>query len=110
NMTPRPLIEIADHIQAKLIGTPDTIINRVQPFDTAGLGDVSLAADIGYLSRLNESGASAFIVPERLPQGAELIQGLNYLVTSKPKLAFARAIALLHSKARVPSGIDRAAI
>src|SRR5690242_20535018 len=97
-MLARSLVEVANYIQARQLGNPDIMVSRVQPFDVAGLGDIALASDIGYLTRLTESRASAFIVPERLPQGATLIDGLNYLVSSRPKLAFARAIELLHGQ------------
>ena len=109
-MSSRTLIEIANHLQAIVVGDPNIAIDRVRPFDEAGPGDVSLAADIGYLTRLAESRASAFIVPERLPQGAILIDGLNYLITPKPKLAFARIIQLLHAPPYKSLGIHQKAI
>src|ERR1700755_262670 len=108
-MFSRSLIEVANYVQARLTGDDQVMISRVQPFDIAGPGDVALASDIGYLTRLNESRASAFIIPERLPQGAELVDGLNYIVSNRPKLAFARAIELLHGQSRIASGVDASA-
>jgi UDP-3-O-[3-hydroxymyristoyl] glucosamine N-acyltransferase len=109
-MFSRSLIEVANYVQARLTGDNQVMVSRVQPFDIAGPGDIALASDVGYLTRLGESRASAFIIPERLPQGAELVDGLNYLVSSRPKLAFARAIELLHGQSRIPSGVDASAV
>src|SRR5947207_2549129 len=104
-MFSRSLIEVANHVRARLSGDGDVMVSRIQPFDSAGPGDVALASDIGYLTRLTESRASAFIVPEKLPQGAALVDGLNYLVSYRPKLAFARAIELLHGRPRIATGV-----
>ena len=109
-MFARTLGQVANYINARLSGNPDVMISRVQPFDTAEHSDLALASDIGYLTRLTESRASAFIIPETLPQGAVLVDGLNYLVSSRPKLAFARAIELLHGQSRIATGVAVAAI
>src|SRR5258708_3002204 len=109
-MFSRSLIEVANYVQARLTGDNHIMVSRVQPFDSAGPGDVALASDIGYLTRLSESRASAFIIPEKLPQGAELLDGLNYLISNRPKLAFARAIELLHGQSRIATGVDASAI
>ena len=38
------LAELAQVIEADLIGEPDALINRARPFDLAAEGDVTLAA------------------------------------------------------------------
>ena len=85
------LSELARKIRAELVGDPDAVIVRARPFELASEKDVTYAVDSSFRDRIKESTATAFIVSS--PDG---IPNRNLLVNSNPKLAFARALRLLH--------------
>src|SRR5262245_54799027 len=95
------LAELAQSIRADLAGEPNAHIIRARPFDTAGEGDVTLAADRGYLSRINDCSATAIIVSSPVP-GCQK----NLLIARNPRLAFARAIEVLHRVEYRAAGIS----
>src|SRR6185436_2522936 len=90
NSMPR-LSELAKLINAELIGDPDAQVTRARPFDLAEAGDVTLAMDSRYLSRIDDSPATAFIVSAAIPGSTR-----NFIVAPSPKLAYARAIEALY--------------
>lgn len=93
--------ELAHIIKADLIGDPSVEIMRARPFDVASEGDVTLALEERYASRINESQAAAIIV------GAPIIGATkNLLVARNPKLAFARAVEALHKSEYRSTGIS----
>jgi UDP-3-O-[3-hydroxymyristoyl] glucosamine N-acyltransferase len=95
------LAELAQLIRAELIGEPDADIWRARPFDFASEGDVTLAASASYAARISESSATAVIVSAPIAGSLR-----NLLVASNPKLAFARAIELLHKTDYKASGVS----
>jgi len=95
------LADLAQLISADLIGEPDAVIRRARPFDFASEGDVTLAASAAYTARISESSATAVIVSA--PVAGSL---RNLLVAANPKLAFARAIAILHKADYQPTGVS----
>jgi UDP-3-O-[3-hydroxymyristoyl] glucosamine N-acyltransferase len=95
------LNHLAQVIHAELIGDPEAIVRRARPFAEAIEGDVTFATGADYLARLNESRATAIIVA-RPAEGS----GRNLLIAKEPKLAFARAVQLLHATAYQPSGVS----
>lgn len=94
------LAEIAEIIRADLIGNGDAIIERARPFDQAANGDITFAGG-AYLDHVKESAATAVIVPLALEP-----HGRNLLIASNPKLAFARALSLLHGRKYTSLGIS----
>jgi UDP-3-O-[3-hydroxymyristoyl] glucosamine N-acyltransferase len=97
----RTLAELAQIIKADLIGDPRAVVLRAQAFESAGEGDVTLAADARFRARVGESAATAVIVAARVEDSNR-----NLLVAANPKLAFARAIEALHARAYVPLGVS----
>jgi UDP-3-O-[3-hydroxymyristoyl] glucosamine N-acyltransferase len=96
------LVELARLINADLVGAPDADVVRARPFELASEGDVTLALDAAYVARVAESRATAIIVSRPI-QGCSQ----NLLVSSDPKLAFARAIQTLHRAAAYePLGVS----
>jgi UDP-3-O-[3-hydroxymyristoyl] glucosamine N-acyltransferase len=93
--------ELAHIIDAELIGDSSLEVRRAQPFDLASEGDVTLALEKRYVSRINESQATAIIVGAPISGGTK-----NQLVACHPKLAFARAIEALHKIEYRPTGIS----
>lgn len=97
----RTLSELATITRARLIGDPEAVIRRAQPFESAGEGDITFATDAAYLSRLGESAATAIIVAHD-----DQAASRNLLIAPDPKLAFARAVRALHSTAYKPTGVS----
>jgi UDP-3-O-[3-hydroxymyristoyl] glucosamine N-acyltransferase len=84
--------QLAQIIKAELFGNADANVLRVRPFESAGEGDLTYAADAQYRARIAECAATGIILSppaESTPR--------NLLVTANPKLAFARALQVLHS-------------
>src|SRR6185503_4531905 len=86
------LSELAQIIKAGLVGDAEAEVTRARPFDLAEAGDVTLAMDAKYLSRIDDSPATAFIVSSAIGGSSR-----NFLVAPSPKLAYARAIGALHN-------------
>lgn len=83
------------------MGDPEVRIGRVRPFDEAGRGEITLAAEAKLRSKIPASQASAFIVGD--PAG---LDGFNLLIHPRPKLAFARLIKHFAQVAREEPGIS----
>ena len=92
---------LAELVKAELVGDPDAVVSRAQPFTSASRGDVTFAIDAAYLARVNESKATAVIV------NSQIIEPMvNLLIATHPRLAFARALHLLHSTPYMPTGVS----
>ena len=95
------LHELAAIIKAELAGDPDAIVGSAQQFETAAEGDVTLATRPAFLDKINESRATAIIVPAPIENCSR-----NLLIAPNPKLAFARAITVLHGVQYSPTGVS----
>jgi UDP-3-O-[3-hydroxymyristoyl] glucosamine N-acyltransferase len=95
------LAELAQAIGAEVAGDHQAIVKRAQAFDHAGPGDITFAADPALLNRVAASGATAIIVSTAVG-GAKC----SLLLASNPKLAFARAVRLLHHPEYRSAGIS----
>ena len=85
------LQQLAEHVGGRVIGDPQTGISRAQPFETAGAGDVTLAVEKQYHEHLEETQAAAIIVPQDVYSTHKPL-----LQVERPKVAFARILALFH--------------
>ena len=97
----RTLGNLAELIKAELIGDPEAVVRQARPFDSASEGDITFASDAAYRAKIDESTAAAIIIAP-----PALNSRRNILVTRNPKLAFARAVELLHAKPYTPRGIS----
>ncbi|HVG22182.1 MAG TPA: LpxD N-terminal domain-containing protein, partial [Blastocatellia bacterium] len=97
----RTLAELAQIINADLIGDPRAVVRRAQAFESAQEGDITFASEARYRARVKESAATAIIVAARI-EGSDR----NLLVAANPKLAFARAIESLHARGYVATGVS----
>ena len=95
------LADLAQLINADLVGEPDADVIRARPFDLASDGDVTLALDTAFVARIDESRATGIIVARPITGSSH-----NLLVASDPKLAFARAIEALHRVEYEPIGVS----
>jgi UDP-3-O-[3-hydroxymyristoyl] glucosamine N-acyltransferase len=95
--------DIADFLNAQLVGDPEIEIFRVAAIDTAGIGDLA------FLERPDAvtTKASCLIVPKNFG-GSDAVP---FVAVEQPKLAFAKVAALLHpQKYRLPEIHETAVI
>ncbi len=95
------LRRLAERVGGEVAGDPDTPIKRLRPFETAGPGDLTLAAEKRYAERIQETGASAVIVSKGLP-----FRSRPLLRVDNPRLAFARLLQFIHRTPFVPTGVS----
>src|ERR671919_1804021 len=95
------LEQLAQALEGRVAGDASLMIGGVRPFEQAGTGDITLAADPKYRNHLDKTPASAVIVALDTEASEKPL-----LRVANPKLAFARAIALFHSKPFCALGIS----
>jgi UDP-3-O-[3-hydroxymyristoyl] glucosamine N-acyltransferase len=95
------LQKLAEHVGGRVAGDSQIEIRGIQPFESAGPGDLTLAAQKKYQEHLDQTGASAVIVsPAVVSDQKPLLQ------VEKPKVAFARLLALFHPAPSANQGIS----
>ncbi|MBK9317128.1 MAG: UDP-3-O-(3-hydroxymyristoyl)glucosamine N-acyltransferase [Acidobacteria bacterium] len=100
------LKELAARISAQVSGSELIEISGVASLDDAQAGDVSFVVDAQRLAVAAGSQASALIVPPKLA-GDSRLADRPLLVTSSPKLAFARTISIFHARSYEPRGVSQ---
>jgi UDP-3-O-[3-hydroxymyristoyl] glucosamine N-acyltransferase len=93
----KTLSELADHVQGKVIGDGQAVIDKVAPIDEAGSGAISFLANPRYQQFLLTSAASAIIVAPGVVKKAPTQPGKGYLESSNPYLAFAKILQLFNA-------------
>ena len=93
------LRELAERLGCELCGDGDVEIRGVAGLEQAGPGELSFLAHPRYADKLAATRAAAVVVAD----GHET--SLPCLVSDKPYLAFARAVALLRPQARPAAGV-----
>jgi len=91
--------EIAEIIQARVIGDYNFEINGVSSFDDAAPHDLTFACEQSYLSRLDQIQAGAVIVPDSFfPENLKDQTSFNsiLLVSKNPKLSFFKILELFY--------------
>ncbi len=104
---PQTLQAVADFTAARLIGDGKIEVSRVAGIGQAQPGDLVFVQEEKYLEQALASAASAVIAGEfaALPAGRKPL-----LIAARPRLAFARAAALLHPRKTYPPGIHETAV
>jgi UDP-3-O-[3-hydroxymyristoyl] glucosamine N-acyltransferase len=101
------LQEVAEAVGARLVGEPMLPVKRVASIASARTGDLVFVEDEKMLSAALESGATAVITGEYAgPQNP----GKPLLIARHPRLAFARAAALLYPRAKIVGGAHSSAV
>ncbi len=95
------LEELADLLEATVIGDKKTVITGVAGIEDAREGDLTFVANPRYRSKLDTTGASAAIVPPDVEKAP-----LALLVTPEPYVAFTRALEVFHPRERPEIGIS----
>lgn len=102
------LAELAELLDAQLIGDAACGVSVVATLERAGAGAISFLANSKYRKFLSQTQASAVLVEaDDLPFVAP---GVNALVVADPYVAFAQVAQLLDSTPDIASGIHPSAI
>jgi UDP-3-O-[3-hydroxymyristoyl] glucosamine N-acyltransferase len=100
------LRDLAALIDARIVGDPETEIQRMATIDQAQSGDITFLANLKYLPLLAATQASAVIIST----GVEAPAGINLLQCANPYLAFAKVLTFLHVPRPEPQGISPRAV
>ena len=97
--------EIAQHLDAEVIGDPATVLNAFAPADRAQHGDLTFAENENYFARAEQSGASAIIVDGPFTSSRKVL-----ICVRNARVAFARVLPLFFPEPRFAPGIHATAI
>jgi UDP-3-O-[3-hydroxymyristoyl] glucosamine N-acyltransferase len=87
------LAELAERLQCKLIGNPETIITGLAPIEEAGPKQLTFLANKKYQRYLASTRAAAIIIDPSI----QLPPHLSGLISDTPYLTFAQALAIFFS-------------
>ncbi len=102
------LAELAEQLNAQLIGDAACGVSAVATLEHAGNGTISFLANSKYRKFLSQTQASAVLV--KADDLAFVAPGVNALVVADPYVAFAEIARMLDSTPDVASGIHPSAI
>jgi len=97
----KKLRELAEWVGGTVIGDGEVEITGVAPIEEARSGEITFIANPKYLSKLNETEASAIIVSREIGQAKKPL-----LAVENPYLTFAKILHLFYRKPYEPNGID----
>jgi len=96
----KTLQELADYLDARVIGDPSAIVHGLGSLDDAVEGQVTFLANPKYAAKVAATKATAVI----LPPGADGF-GRNVIETPNPYLAFAKVLTLFCVEPAKPQGV-----
>lgn len=85
------LQKLAEHVEGRVAGDPEIEIRGMAPFESAEPGDLTFAGRKKYQQQLDQTRASAVIVPPDVESNQKTL-----LQVEKPKVAFARLLTLFY--------------
>jgi UDP-3-O-[3-hydroxymyristoyl] glucosamine N-acyltransferase len=97
--------EIAQYLQAEVVGDPATLLKSFAPADCAQAGDLTFAENESYLARAEKSAASAIIVGEKLASNRKVL-----IRVANARVAFAKALTLFFPEPSLPAGVHFTAV
>lgn len=101
---PMPSLEaIAIHLEGRLEGPADQLVEGVRGLETAGPRDMAFVEDEAALARLKGSLAGAVLAPEGLTVDRPCVR------VERPRVAFARLLALLYPPPSPSPGVHHTA-
>lgn len=101
--------ELADKLEAELIGEREREVSGLRSLAEAGPEELSFLHQAAYKSDAEKSGAGALIVPQSLRELAAA-WGRPLLVVAHSQLAVARALAFFHPRPAVLLGVHPTAV
>ena len=105
-MPPIRLAEIAEKLNAELIGNPDVEIHSIAPIGKAQKHQITFFTNLKYQTHLQNTGAAAVMLK---PEHQDLCQ-TNKLILKDPYLGFARVAKLFVDTPQMAKGIHPKAI
>jgi UDP-3-O-[3-hydroxymyristoyl] glucosamine N-acyltransferase len=81
----KKLSDLARMVGGTISKEVDPNITGVAPFNSAGLGEITLAATPSFLNKINQCQATAIIVPENIETDTKVVLKVDH-----PQVAFAR--------------------
>ena len=97
----KSLRQLAEYVGGTVIGNGELEISGVAAIEVAQAGEITFIAHPKYLSKLDQTNASAVIVSKEIPSSPKPL-----LCVSNPYLSFAKILALFLQKHYQPKGID----
>jgi UDP-3-O-[3-hydroxymyristoyl] glucosamine N-acyltransferase len=102
------LTELAEQVDAQLIGDAACSIVSIATLENAGSGQISFLSNSKYRKFLTETSASAVLITA--DDAPFLAPGVNALVVKDPYVAFARVAQLLDSTPAAAKGVHPTAV
>ena len=102
----RSIKEVADHLQARVVGDGKVEVNSVSSIRSASPGALVFVEDEKNLRAALESAASAVLAGDFAAANAA---SKPLLIANQPRLAFARAANFLHPRPQAKPGIHASA-
>lgn len=100
------LSEIANRISGELAGGyGDIVISNVASLQDASAGDISFLAHRRYLKDLQETNASAVVLPRDIP-----FDRLPSIRVEDPYYAFSQLLHIFYDTPYIPAGVDNRAV
>lgn len=100
------LKQLAEHLNARLVGDPDITVNVVAPIESAVEGTISFINDSRYLESLKTTQASAIVLKQELLESSPVAA----LVVENPRAAYAQLVSLIYPACKPEAGIHDSAI
>jgi UDP-3-O-[3-hydroxymyristoyl] glucosamine N-acyltransferase len=104
--SPRPLAELAAHVDGRVDGDSSVLIHGVGGLSEAGPGDLSFYGNTRYATLLHTTRASAVLVPKGERPKRD---GVSFVQVDAPHLAYARISRLFHPGQRYAPGVSERA-
>jgi UDP-3-O-[3-hydroxymyristoyl] glucosamine N-acyltransferase len=98
--------ELADWLGVPFEGDGEKEINRAAALDTAGTADLSFVGSRKANRQAESCAAACLIVPPDFPNPG----GRTVIRAADPRMAFARAVSLLHPRPPLSAGVDPTAV
>ena len=102
----KTLAEIAEYIGGTVVGNGDVVVRSVSGIKEAKEGDITFVANSKYFPLVEDTQASAIIIPIDME-----VEGKPIIRTDNPSLSFAKVVSLFSGEeACHPKGIHKTAI
>jgi len=95
------LKELAEWVGGVVVGDENVEITGVAPIEGAREGEITFVANPKYLSKLDDTQATAVIVSKEIVSAKK-----NLICVENPYLAFAKVLQLFHPRSYEPRGVD----
>jgi UDP-3-O-[3-hydroxymyristoyl] glucosamine N-acyltransferase len=107
-MTTFTLFELAERLDAQLIGDATCSVASIATLENAGAGQLSFLSNSKYRKFLTQTAASAVLISA--DDAAFVAPGVNALLVKDPYIAFAKVAQLLDSTPDAAAGIHASAV